>query len=78
MGSCYGDRIISWKGNCTIDTDENISPVENPIFEILTKNTPLQTLCMNCNETESLSTCPVQQTKVQMHEDLKIGQRPWN
>ena len=60
MGSCYGDRIISWKGNCTIDTDENISPVENPNFAILTKNTSLQTLCMNCNDTECLLTCPVQ------------------
>ena len=28
----------------TVDTDENISPGENPIFAILTKNTSLQTL----------------------------------
>ena len=54
MGSYHGDRITSWKGTCTIDADENISPIENPIFMILTKSTSLQTLCINCNDTESL------------------------
>ena len=33
--------------------DENISPVENPIFVILMKKYISITLCTNCNDTES-------------------------
>ena len=46
--------ITEWRIKLRGDMDENISPVENPIFAILTKKYISTTLFTNCNDTESL------------------------
>ena len=58
--------------------DENISPVENPIFAILTKNTSLQHYVQIAMIQRVFEHALFSRLKVQMHKDLKIGQRPWN
>ena len=35
--SCCEWKVFNFEDGTTSDTDENISPVENPIFAILTK-----------------------------------------
>ena len=60
------------------DMDENISHIEDTIFAILTKNTSLQHY-VQIAMIQSVFECALfSRLKVQMHKDLKIGQRPWN
>ena len=65
-------------GGKSCDMDENISPVENPIFAILTKNTSLQHYVQIAMIQRVFEHALFSRLKVQMHKDLKIGQMPWN
>ena len=58
--------------------DENISPIENPIFVILSKNTSLQHCVKIAMIQRVFEHDLFSRLKVQMCKDLKIGQRPWN
>ena len=58
--------------------DENISPIENLIFAILTKNISLQHYVQIAMIQRVFEHALFSRLKVQMRKDLKIGQRPWN
>ena len=58
--------------------DENISPFENPIFAILTKIHLYKHYVRIAMIQRVFEHALFSRLKVQMHKDLKIGQRPWN
>ena len=60
------------------DTDENISPVENSIFAILTKIHLYKHYVQIEMIQRVFEHALFSRLKVQMPKDLKIGQRPWN
>ena len=60
------------------DTDENISPIENPIFAILTKIHLYKYYVWIAMIQRVFEQALFSRLKVQMHKDLKIGQRPWS
>ena len=61
-----------------IDTDENISPVENLIFAILAKIHLYKHYVRIAMIQRVFEQALFSRLKVQMRKDLKIGQRPWN
>ena len=58
--------------------DENISPVENLIFAILTKIHLYKHYVRIAMIQRVFEHALFSRLKVQMRKDLKIGQRPWN
>ena len=59
------------------DTDENISPIENPIFVILTKIHLYKHYVQIAMRQRVFEHALFSRLRVQMCKDLKIGQRPW-